>query len=105
MSKASALPEAAQEKIGRDVLESVEALARLRVAATKRLLWSPSSRRDLIEIYGYFSRVASDEVAEQLLLEIEAAVERLKTILLSGRLVLRYFPISVPPTPTLSSID
>ena len=30
MSKASALTEAAQEKIGRDVLESVEALARLR---------------------------------------------------------------------------
>ena len=30
MSKASALPEAAQEKIGRDVLESVETLARLR---------------------------------------------------------------------------
>jgi plasmid stabilization system protein ParE len=48
------------------------------MAAAKRLLWSPSSRLDLIEIYGYFSRVASDEVAEQLLLEIEAAVERLK---------------------------
>jgi len=30
MSKASALPEAAQEKIGRDVLERVEALAHLR---------------------------------------------------------------------------
>jgi hypothetical protein len=30
MSKASALPAAAQEKIGRDVLESVETLARLR---------------------------------------------------------------------------
>ncbi|WP_246668780.1 hypothetical protein [Bradyrhizobium sp. UNPF46] len=33
MSKASALPEAAQEKIGRDVLESVETLARLRAEA------------------------------------------------------------------------
>ena len=54
------------------------------MAATKRLFWSPSSRRDLIEIYGYFSRVASDEVAEQLLLEIEAAVERLKTNPLIG---------------------
>jgi hypothetical protein len=30
MSKASALPEAAQEKIGRDVLESVATLAHLR---------------------------------------------------------------------------
>ena len=30
MSKASALPEAAQEKIGRDVLESVASLAHLR---------------------------------------------------------------------------
>jgi hypothetical protein len=30
MSKASALPEAAQEKIGRDMLESVGTLARLR---------------------------------------------------------------------------
>lgn len=30
MNKASALPEAAQEKIGRDLLESVETLARLR---------------------------------------------------------------------------
>lgn len=37
-----------------------------------------------MEIYGYFSRVASDEVAEQLLLEIEAAVERLKTNPLIG---------------------
>jgi hypothetical protein len=43
LSKASELPEAAQEEIGRDVLESVETLARLRA-----------------------------EVAEQLLLEIEA---------------------------------
>ncbi len=51
---------------------------------TKRLLWSPSSRRDLIEIYGYFARVASDEVGEQVLLEIEAAVERLKTNPLIG---------------------
>ena len=54
------------------------------MAAAKRLFWSPSSRRDLIEIYGYFSRVASDEVAEQLLLEIEAAVERLKASPLIG---------------------
>jgi plasmid stabilization system protein ParE len=54
------------------------------MAAAKRLLWSPSSRRDLIEIYAYFSRVASDEVAEQLMLEIEAAVERLKTNPLIG---------------------
>ena len=30
INKASALPEAAQEKIGRDLLESVETLARLR---------------------------------------------------------------------------
>jgi toxin ParE1/3/4 len=54
------------------------------MAAAKRLLWSPSSRRDLIEIYGYFSRVASDEVAERLFLEIESAVERLKTNPLIG---------------------
>ena len=54
------------------------------MAATKRLFWSPSSRRDLIEIYGYFARVASDEVGQQLLLEIEAAVERLKTNPLIG---------------------
>jgi plasmid stabilization system protein ParE len=54
------------------------------MAATKRLFWSPSSRRDLIEIYAYFSRVASNDVAEQLLLEIDAAVERLKTNPLIG---------------------
>jgi plasmid stabilization system protein ParE len=54
------------------------------MAATKRLFWSPSSRRDLLEIYGYFSRVASDEVAEQLLLEIEAAAQRLKNNPLIG---------------------
>jgi toxin ParE1/3/4 len=54
------------------------------MAAAKRLFWSPSSRRDLIEIYGYFAHVASDEVGEQLLLEIEAAVERLKTNPLIG---------------------
>ena len=54
------------------------------MASAKRLFWSPSSRRDLIEIYGYFSHVASDEVAEQLLLEIETAVERLKANPLIG---------------------
>lgn len=62
------------------------------MAATKRLLWSPSSRRDLIEIYGYFSRVASDEVGQQLLLEIDAAVERLKTNPLIGTPRFEIFP-------------
>jgi toxin ParE1/3/4 len=54
------------------------------MAAAKRLLWSPSSRRDLIDIYGYFLRVASDEIAGRLLLEIETAVERLKNSPLMG---------------------
>ncbi|TQF27472.1 hypothetical protein UNPF46_30765 [Bradyrhizobium sp. UNPF46] len=54
------------------------------MAPAKRLLWSPSSRRDLIEIYGYFARVASDEVGEKVLFEIETTVERLKTNPLMG---------------------
>ena len=46
--------------------------------AIERISWSPALRRDLFDIYRYFTEVASHEVAETLLQEIEAATIKLK---------------------------
>jgi toxin ParE1/3/4 len=48
------------------------------MAGGRPLHWSPSSRRDLFTIYRYFSSVASHEVAENILLEVDSATTRLK---------------------------
>jgi toxin ParE1/3/4 len=43
-----------------------------------RLIWSPAAKEDLIKIWRYFARVASPEIADSLLREIDFASERLK---------------------------
>jgi plasmid stabilization system protein ParE len=42
-----------------------------------RVLWALAARQDLIDIWRYFASVASPEVADNLLREIEHAAERL----------------------------
>ncbi|MBV8565619.1 MAG: type II toxin-antitoxin system RelE/ParE family toxin [Methylobacteriaceae bacterium] len=39
--------------------------------------WAPRAKRDLRDIWGYYARVASPEIADKLLREISEAGERL----------------------------
>jgi toxin ParE1/3/4 len=55
------------------------------MAARRRLIWAPVAQRDLREIWHYFSRVASPEVADRLLREIDRVGRRLQQHPLSGR--------------------
>ena len=54
------------------------------MARVKRLTWSPASQRDLLDIHRYYSRVASPEIADNILLEIDAGAARLKAEPLMG---------------------
>jgi toxin ParE1/3/4 len=54
------------------------------MARARRLIWSPASQRDLLHIHRYYSRVASPEIADDLLLEIDVGASRLKAEPLMG---------------------
>ena len=43
-----------------------------------KIIWSPRSQQDLFVIWDYYSRVASDEVADNLIREITGAALRLQ---------------------------
>ena len=45
--------------------------------ARREVIWSPAAQQDLIDIWGYFARVASPVTADRLVDEIEAAANRL----------------------------
>ena len=45
-------------------------------ADDRRLVWSPGAENDLRDIWRYFVRVASREVADRLLREIRSATEK-----------------------------
>ena len=45
--------------------------------ARREVVWSPAAQQDLIDIWGYFARVASSATADRLADEIEAAANRL----------------------------
>ena len=51
----------------------------------KRVLWAPKSKQDLQDVWRYFARVASPDIADRLLREIEQAGERLADQALMGR--------------------
>jgi plasmid stabilization system protein ParE len=51
-----------------------------------RLIWSPAAKEGLLKIWRYFARIASPEIADKLLHEIEFASERLKDDPLRWRL-------------------
>jgi toxin ParE1/3/4 len=55
------------------------------MADIRRVIWAPKSRRDLLEIWRYFARVGSVEVADDLLREIHRAVARLARHAFMGR--------------------
>jgi toxin ParE1/3/4 len=43
----------------------------------RRVVWAPKARRDLLDVWDYYERVASVEIADQLLREIDQAAARL----------------------------
>lgn len=43
----------------------------------RRVVWSPRSRKDLHAVWRYYERVASPEIADKLLREIDEAGQRL----------------------------
>ena len=43
----------------------------------RRVIWAPKARRDLLDVWDYYERVASAEIADKLLREIEQAATRL----------------------------
>jgi toxin ParE1/3/4 len=57
-----------------------------------RLIWSPAAKEDLLNIWHYFARVASPEIAEKVLHEIEFASNRLTDEPLRWRLRMDIMP-------------
>src|ERR1700722_18075102 len=57
-----------------------------------RIVWSPAAKEDLIKIWRYFARVASPEIADSLLQEINRAAERLTGKPLQWRLRMDIMP-------------
>jgi toxin ParE1/3/4 len=53
--------------------------------ADKRLVWAPQARADLLEIWGYFVRVGSADVADGILFDIERTAIRLRQHQFMGR--------------------
>jgi plasmid stabilization system protein ParE len=45
--------------------------------ARRAVIWSPAAAQDLIDIWGYFARVAAPATADRLVDDIEAAANRL----------------------------
>jgi toxin ParE1/3/4 len=43
----------------------------------RRVVWAPKSKKDLRDVWRYYERVASPEIADKLLREIDDAGERL----------------------------
>jgi toxin ParE1/3/4 len=44
--------------------------------AARRAVWAPAAKRDLRDIWRYYTRIASPDIADNLLREIGRAVER-----------------------------
>jgi toxin ParE1/3/4 len=43
----------------------------------RRVVWAPKSKKDLLDVWRYYQRVASPEIADKLLREINEAGQRL----------------------------
>src|ERR1022692_511924 len=57
-----------------------------------RVIWSPAAKEDLIKIWRHFARVASPEIADSVLREIDRASERLVDHPLQWRLRMDIMP-------------
>lgn len=55
------------------------------MADRRRIVWAPSARIDLLDIWQYFTRVGSMEVADRLLFDIERSAQRLVQFPMMGR--------------------
>jgi len=44
----------------------------------RRVVWGPKAKQDLREVWLYYARVASPEIADKLVREIDGAGERLE---------------------------
>ena len=55
------------------------------MAATRPIAWSPAAKQDLRNLWRYYSKVASPEIADKLVREIELASNRLRSPPLLGR--------------------
>ena len=53
--------------------------------AAKSVRWAPRARADLLEIWHYFTRVGSAELADGILFDIDRVANRLKRHPLTGR--------------------
>jgi toxin ParE1/3/4 len=54
-------------------------------AKLRHVVWAPRAKRDLADVWGYYSHVASVEVADKLLREINDAAARLSADALRWR--------------------
>jgi plasmid stabilization system protein ParE len=55
------------------------------MSPNERVTWSVSAEADLIKIWRYFARVASEQIADRLIIEIADASNRLEQNPLMGR--------------------
>ena len=53
--------------------------------AGKRIVWAPKAREDLLNVWRYFARVASPDIADKLLRDIRLVADRLGERPLLGR--------------------
>jgi len=53
--------------------------------AGKRVVWAPKAREDLLNVWRYFARVASPDIADKLLRDIRLVADRLGERPLLGR--------------------
>jgi toxin ParE1/3/4 len=51
----------------------------------RRVVWAPKSKSDLLDVWRYYQRVASPEIADRLLREIDDAGQRLADEVLMWR--------------------
>ncbi len=51
----------------------------------RRVVWAPRAKRDLLDVWRYYARVASPEIADKLLRDINQAGERMGDRPLSHR--------------------
>jgi toxin ParE1/3/4 len=55
------------------------------MADRRRVVWAPRAQEDLLDIWHYFERVGSAEVADGILLDLDRTAERLEQHPLMGR--------------------
>lgn len=55
------------------------------MAKARRIVWAPRAKQDLLDIWNYYARVASAEIAESILRGLARASESIAILLRDGR--------------------